>query len=86
MIASYVGQNKEFERQYLAGEIELEPTPQSTAAERLRAGGAGLPAFYTPTGTGIDASGRGVPLRFGRGGSVAAYSARRETREFDGRV
>ena len=86
MIASYVGKNKEFQRQYLAGEIELELTPQSTLAERLRAGGAGLPAFYTPTGTGTDGSGGGVPVQFGHDGSVAAYSARRETREFDGRV
>src|SRR5690606_12072272 len=50
MISSYVGENKEFERQYLAGELELEFTPQGTLAERLRAGGAGIPAFYTKTG------------------------------------
>jgi 3-oxoacid CoA-transferase subunit A len=52
MIASYVGENKEFERQYLAGELELEFTPQGTLAEKLRAGGAGIPAFFTPTGVG----------------------------------
>jgi 3-oxoacid CoA-transferase subunit A len=52
MIASYVGENKEFERQYLAGELELEFTPQGTLAEKLRAGGAGIPAFYTRTGVG----------------------------------
>lgn len=52
MIASYVGENKEFERQYLAGELELEFTPQGTLAEKLRAGGAGIPAFYTKTGVG----------------------------------
>jgi 3-oxoacid CoA-transferase subunit A len=52
MISSYVGENKEFERQYLAGELELEFTPQGTLAERLRAGGAGIPAFYTKTGVG----------------------------------
>jgi 3-oxoacid CoA-transferase subunit A len=52
MISSYVGENKEFERQYLAGELELEFTPQGTLAERLRAGGAGIPAFYTKTGYG----------------------------------
>jgi 3-oxoacid CoA-transferase subunit A len=52
MIASYVGENKEFERQYLAGELELEFTPQGTLAERLRAGGAGIPAFFTKTGVG----------------------------------
>jgi 3-oxoacid CoA-transferase subunit A len=52
MIASYVGENKEFERQYLSGELELEFTPQGTLAEKLRAGGAGIPAFYTRTGVG----------------------------------
>ena len=52
MIASYVGENKEFERQFLAGELELEFTPQGTLAERLRAGGAGIPAFFTATGYG----------------------------------
>ena len=52
MISSYVGENKEFERQYLAGELELEFTPQGTLAEKLRAGGAGVPAFFTKTGYG----------------------------------
>lgn len=52
MISSYVGENKEFERQYLSGELELEFTPQGTLAERLRAGGAGIPAFFTRTGVG----------------------------------
>jgi 3-oxoacid CoA-transferase subunit A len=52
MISSYVGENKEFERQYLSGELELEFTPQGTLAEKLRAGGAGIPAFYTQTGVG----------------------------------
>ena len=52
MISSYVGENKEFERQYLAGELEVEFTPQGTLAERLRAGGAGIPGFYTKTGVG----------------------------------
>jgi 3-oxoacid CoA-transferase subunit A len=52
MISSYVGENKEFERQYLSGELELEFTPQGTLAERMRAGGAGIPAFYTRTGVG----------------------------------
>jgi len=52
MISSYVGENKEFERQYLAGELELEFTPQGTLAEKLRAGGAGIPAFFTATGYG----------------------------------
>jgi 3-oxoacid CoA-transferase subunit A len=52
MIASYVGENKEFERQYLAGELALEFTPQGTLAEKMRAGGCGIPAFFTPTGVG----------------------------------
>jgi len=52
MISSYVGENKEFERQYLNGELEVELTPQGTLAEKLRAGGAGIPAFYTATGVG----------------------------------
>ncbi len=52
MISSYVGENKEFERQFLSGELEVELTPQGTLAERLRAGGAGIPAFFTPTGYG----------------------------------
>ena len=61
MIASYVGENKEFERQYLSGELELEFTPQGTLAEKLRAGGAGIPAFFTKTGVGtIVADGKEV--------------------------
>ena len=54
MISSYVGENKEFERQYLAGELQLEFNPQGTLAERIRAGGAGIPAFFTRTGAGTD--------------------------------
>lgn len=61
MIASYVGENKEFERQYLAGELELEFTPQGTLAEKLRAGGSGIPAFFTRTGVGtIVAEGKDI--------------------------
>jgi 3-oxoacid CoA-transferase subunit A len=61
MISSYVGENKEFERQYLSGELELEFTPQGTLAEKLRAGGAGIPAFFTRTGVGtIVAEGKEV--------------------------
>ena len=52
MVSSYVGENKEFERQFLSGELQVELTPQGTLAERLRAGGAGIPAFFTPTGVG----------------------------------
>jgi 3-oxoacid CoA-transferase subunit A len=85
MISSYVGENKEFERQYLTGELELELTPQGTLAERLRAGGAGIPAFYTPTGVGTEISEGGLAVRYEPDGSVAKRSARRERREFDGR-
>ncbi|MGH1554011.1 CoA transferase subunit A [Streptomyces sp. L7] len=59
--SSYVGENKEFARQYLSGEIELELTPQGTLAERLRAGGAGIPAFYTPAGVGTVVADGGLP-------------------------
>lgn len=52
MISSYVGENKEFERQFLSGELEVELTPQGTLAERIAAGGRGVPAFFTPTGVG----------------------------------
>ena len=62
MIASYVGENKEFERQYLAGELQLEFTPQGTLAEKLRAGGAGIPAFFTKTGVGTQVA-EGKELR-----------------------
>ncbi|MBX9574712.1 MAG: CoA transferase subunit A [Caulobacteraceae bacterium] len=67
MISSYVGENKEFERQYLAGELELEFNPQGTLAERIRAGGAGIPAFFTATGVGtLVAEGKEVRTFDGR--------------------
>ena len=67
MIASYVGENKEFERQYLSGELEVELVPQGTLAERIRAGGAGIPAFYTPAGVGTPiADGRETRLFDGK--------------------
>ena len=67
MIASYVGENKEFERQYLSGQLEVELVPQGTLAERIRAGGAGIPAFYTPAGVGTPvAEGREVRVFNGR--------------------
>jgi 3-oxoacid CoA-transferase subunit A len=86
MISSYVGENKEFERQYLSGELEVELTPQGTLAERLRAGGAGIAAFYTPTGAGTVVSDGGLPVLYASDGSVAKHSARKETRVFDGRT
>jgi 3-oxoacid CoA-transferase subunit A len=83
-VSSYVGNNKEFARQYLAGEIELELTPQGTLAERLRAGGAGIPAFFTPAGVGTLVSAGGMPWRYAADGSVAVASPEKEVREFDG--
>jgi 3-oxoacid CoA-transferase subunit A len=86
MVSSYVGENKEFERQYLSGELEVELTPQGTLAERLRAGGAGIPAFYTATGAGTAISDGGLPLRHAPDGSVAKSSAPKETRDFGDRL
>ena len=74
MISSYVGENKEFERQYLAGELELEFTPQGTLAEKLRAGGAGIPAFFTKTGVGTVVS-EGKELRQFDGDTYVMESA-----------
>jgi 3-oxoacid CoA-transferase subunit A len=84
-IGSYVGENREFARQYLAGELELELCPQGTLAERLRAGGSGIAAFYTPTGVGTRVADGGLPWRYASDGSVAVASPPRETRIFDGR-
>ncbi|WP_028049421.1 CoA transferase subunit A [Cellulomonas sp. URHD0024] len=83
--ASYVGENKEFARQYLAGELEVELTPQGTLAERLRAGGAGIGAFYTPTGVGTQIAEGGLPWRYGADGSVTTASPVKEVRVFAGR-
>ncbi len=84
MTSSYVGENKEFERQFLSGELEVELTPQGTLAERLRAGGAGIPAFYTPTGVGTQVADGGLPWRYDGRRSVVLASPPKETREFDG--
>jgi len=81
MTSSYVGENKEFARQFLAGELEVELTPQGTLAERLRAGGAGIPAFYTATGVGTQVAEGGLPWRYGPDGSVVLASPPKETRE-----
>ena len=86
MIASYVGENKTFEKQYLTGELEVELTPQGTLAERLRAGGAGIPAFYTPTAYGTVVQTGGFPIKYAKDGkTVEISSAARETRVFNGR-
>ena len=83
MVASYVGENKEFARQYLAGELEVELTPQGTLAERLRAGGSGIPAFFTATGVGTQIAEGGLPWRYAADGSVAVASPPKEVREFE---
>src|SRR5580692_3539729 len=81
---SYVGENREFARQYLSGELEVELVPQGTLAERLRAGGAGIPAFYTRAGVGTQVVDGGLPLRYGADGSIAVASEPKETRAFGG--
>lgn len=83
MTSSYVGENKEFERQFLSGELELELTPQGTLAEKLRAGGAGLAAFYTQTGVGTQVAEGGLPRRYNPDGTVAVGSAPKDVRTFE---
>ena len=83
-IGSYLGTNKEYARQYLAGELTVEFTPQGTLAERMRAGGAGIPAFYTKAGVGTQLASGGIPTRYNPDGSVAEYSPEKEVREFNG--
>ena len=82
MISSYVGENKEFARQYLSGELEVELTPQGTLAERMRAGGSGIPAFFTATGGGTQVAEGGLPWRYDSEGNVVVSSPPKETREF----
>lgn len=82
---SYVGENKEFARQYLAGELEVELVPQGTLAERLRAGGSGIPAFFTPAGVGTQVASGGLPWRYGEDSSVQLASPVKEIRDFGGR-
>ena len=82
MISSYVGENKEFARQYLSGELEVELTPQGTLAERMRAGGTGIPAFYTATGVGTQVADGGLPWRYDADGNVVVASPPKEVRTF----
>lgn len=89
IVASYVGENKEFARQYLEGELEVELTPQGTLAERLRAGGSGIGAFYTPTGVGTPVADGGMVWKYAADGSEdpadgAVLSPVKETREIGG--
>ncbi len=85
MVSSYVGENKEFERQYLSGELEVELTPQGTLAERMRAGGSGIPAFFTATGVGTQVAEGGLPWKYDDSGTVILASPAKEVRSFDGR-
>ena len=85
MVSSYVGENKEFERRYLSGELEVELNPQGTLAERIRAGKAGIPAFYTATGVGTQVSEGGLPMLYAKDGSVAKASPKKEVRRFGDR-
>ncbi|OKH94428.1 CoA transferase subunit A [Streptomyces uncialis] len=78
---SYIGENKEFARQYLAGELEVELVPQGTLAERLRAGGCGIPAFFTPAGVGTQVAEGGLPRRYG---ADPELSPAKEIRDFGG--
>jgi 3-oxoacid CoA-transferase subunit A len=84
-ISSFVGGNKELARLYLSGQMEVELTPQGTLAERLRAGGTGIPAFYTPTGVGTMVAEGGIPIRYDAEGNVVVTSEPKETRRFGDR-
>ena len=83
MTSSYVGENKEFERQFLTGELELELTPQGTLAEKLRAGGSGIAAFYTQTGVGTQVAEGGLPRRYNPDGTIAVASPVKDVRSFE---
>ncbi|KAJ2792542.1 Succinyl-CoA:3-ketoacid coenzyme A transferase 1, mitochondrial [Coemansia linderi] len=85
MVSSYVGENKEFARQYLCGELEVELIPQGTLAEKIRAGGAGIPAFYTATGFGTAIQHGGTPIKHTSDGATEIAAAPREVRTFNGR-
>jgi 3-oxoacid CoA-transferase subunit A len=82
IVASYVGENREFARQFLSGELEVELTPQGTLAERMRAGGSGIPAFFTATGVGTQVADGGLPWKYGADGSVQVSSPVKEVRTF----
>jgi 3-oxoacid CoA-transferase subunit A len=83
MVSSYVGENKEFARQYLSGELEVELTPQGTLAERMRAGGSGIPAFFTATGVGTQVAEGGLPWRYDSAGNVVVSSPAKQTQVFE---
>jgi 3-oxoacid CoA-transferase subunit A len=83
MVSSYVGENREFARQFLSGELEVELNPQGTLAERMRAGGSGIAAFFTAAGGGTQVAQGGLPWRYAPDGSVAVASPAKETRVFE---
>ncbi|MCW2798445.1 CoA transferase subunit A [Nocardioides sp.] len=83
MVSSYVGENKEFARQYLSGELEVELTPQGTLAERMRAGGSGIAAFFTVTGAGTQVAEGGLPWRYDAEGNVVVASPAKQTQTFE---
>jgi 3-oxoacid CoA-transferase subunit A len=82
MVSSYVGENKEFARQYLSGELEVELTPQGTLAERMRAGGTGIAAFFTATGVGTQVADGGLPWKYDDAGNVVVSSPAKQTQMF----
>ena len=86
MVSSYVGENKEFARQYLAGELEVELTPQGTLAERMRAGGSGIAGFYTRTGVGTQVADGGLPWRYDDAGNVVKTSPQKPVMRFETRA
>ncbi|OJJ60103.1 hypothetical protein ASPSYDRAFT_57558 [Aspergillus sydowii CBS 593.65] len=86
MIASFIGENKVFEKMYLSGDLSLELTPQGTIAEKCAAGAAGVPAFYTPAAYGTIVQTGELPVRYNKDGTVAEYSKPKETREFNGKA
>lgn len=83
MISSYVGENSEFEKQFLNGELEVELIPQGTLAEKIRANGSGIPAFYTATGVGTQVADGGIPMLYGPTQEVVKVSKKKETRFFN---
>jgi len=82
IIASYVGENSKFEEQFLSGIIEVELIPQGTLAEKIRSGGAGIPAFYTQTGVGTLVEEGGIPMKYDQKGNVIKSSIKKEVKEF----
>lgn len=85
LIISFLGNNKALAKQYMSGDITIELCPQGTLAERIRAAGAGIPAFYTPTAVNTYIEHGKIPTKFDKEGKVVGYGTKRETREFNGR-